>query len=64
MADSQYDAKTRIQVLLEYIHEREMDLEELAEQKRIKLDQCVQLRHFENEARQVQNTVLNCTELK
>lgn len=32
MADSQYDAQTRIQVLLEYLHEREMDLEDLAEQ--------------------------------
>ncbi len=53
MADSQYDAQTRIQVLLEYLHEREMDLEDMAEQKRIKLEQCVQLRHFETEARQV-----------
>ena len=53
MADSQYNAQTRIQVLLEYLHEREMDLEDLGEQKRIKLEQCVQLRHFETEARQV-----------
>ena len=53
MADSQYDAQTRIQVLLEYLHERELDLEDLAEQKRIKLEQCLQLRGFETEARQV-----------
>ena len=53
MADSQYNAQTRIQVLLEYLHEREMDLEDLGEQKRIKLEQCVTLRHFETEARQV-----------
>ena len=53
MADSQYDAPTRIAVLLEYLHERELDLEDLAEQKRIKLEQCVQLRQFEQEARQV-----------
>ncbi len=53
MADSQYNAQTRIQVLLEYLHEREMDLEDLGEQKRLKLEQCVQLRHFETEARQV-----------
>ena len=52
-ADSQYDAPTRIQVLLEFLHEREMDLEDLAEQKRIKLEQCVSLRQFEIEARQV-----------
>ena len=37
MADSQYDAQTRIQVLLEYLHEREMDLEDLAEQVMILL---------------------------
>ncbi|XP_048253877.1 triple functional domain protein-like isoform X2 [Haliotis rufescens] len=53
MSDSQYDAQTRIQVLLEYLHEREMDLETLAEQKRIRLEQCVLLRNFEIEARQV-----------
>ena len=53
MADQQYDAPTRIQALLEFLHEREMDLEDIAEQKRVKLEQCVQLRHFEIEARQV-----------
>ncbi|XP_013406605.1 kalirin isoform X3 [Lingula anatina] len=59
MADSQYDAQTRVQVLLEYLHEREMDLEDIAEAKRIKLDQCVQLRHFETEARQVITWIRN-----
>ena len=53
MADSQYDAPTRIQVMLEFLHEREMDLEDLAEQKRTKLEQCVHLRQYEMEARQV-----------
>lgn len=53
MADSQYDAETRIRVLLEYLQERQIELEDMAEQKRLKLHQCVQLRHFENEARQV-----------
>ena len=57
MADSQYDAQTRIQVLLEYLHERELDLEDLAEQKRMKLEQCVQLRSFEAEARQVRTLI-------
>ena len=52
MANTQYDALTRIKTLLEYLHEREMDLEDLGEHKRIKLEQCVQLRHFENEAKQ------------
>ena len=57
-ADNQYDAPTRIQVLLEFLHEREMDLEDLAEQKRIKLEQCVSLRQFEIEARQVHITLI------
>ena len=53
MANSQYDAQTRIQVLLDYLHDRVVDLEEMAEQKRLKLEQCVQLRQFEVEAKQV-----------
>jgi len=53
MADSQYSAQTRVQVLLEFLHEREMDLEDLAEMKRVKLDQCVQLCQFQNDANQV-----------
>jgi hypothetical protein len=53
MADSHYDAPTRIQELLEYLHEREVDLETLADTKRSRLEQCVQLRNFEVEARQV-----------
>lgn len=57
MADSQYDAQTRIQLLLEYLHERELDLENLAENRRIRLEQCVQLRNFEFETRQVRNII-------
>ena len=53
MSDAEYDGGSRIQALLEYLHEREGDLETMAEQKRIQLDQCVQLRNFEIEARQV-----------
>ena len=53
MSDAEYDAGTHIQALLEYLHEREGDLETMAEQKRIRLEQCVQLRNFEIEARQV-----------
>ena len=56
MADSHYDAPTRIQELLEYLHEREVDLETLADSKRNRLEQCVQLRNFEVEARQVKKT--------
>ena len=53
MADTHHDAPTRIQELLEYLHEREVDLETLADSKRTRLEQCVQLRNFEVEARQV-----------
>lgn len=59
MAEGDCDAQTRIQTLLEYIHEREVELEERSEQKRIKLHQCVQLRHLENEARQVNMWIRN-----
>jgi hypothetical protein len=53
MADTQYDAQTRIQVLLEYLHDRECELEDVADSKRNTLDQCVQLRQLEEEAKQV-----------
>ena len=53
MADSQYSAQTRVQELLEFLHERKMDLEDMAEMKRVKLDQCVQLCQFQNDANQV-----------
>lgn len=53
MADSQYSAQTRVQVLLEFLHEREMDLEDLAELRRVKLEQCLQLCQFQTDANQV-----------
>jgi hypothetical protein len=55
MANGLYDAQSRIQVLLEYLHDRQVDLEDMAEQKRLKLEQCVQLRQFEIEAKQVRD---------
>jgi triple functional domain protein len=63
MADSQYSAQTRVQVLLEFLHEREMDLEDLAEMKRVKLEQCVQLCQFQNDANQVRDNsrIRDCT---
>lgn len=57
MSDAEYDAGSQIQALLEYLHERESDLEALAEQKRLRLEQCVQLRNFEIEARQVSDEI-------
>ncbi|KAG8272556.1 hypothetical protein J6590_039265, partial [Homalodisca vitripennis] len=59
MADSQYSAQTRVQVLVEFLHEREMDLEDLAEMKRVKLEQCVQLCQFRADANQVVSWIRN-----
>lgn len=59
MADTQYNAQTRVQVLLEFLHEREIDLEELAEVKRIKLEQCIQIGQFQNDANQVISWIRN-----
>lgn len=53
MADSQYTAQTRVQVLLEFLHERKINLESLADIKRVKLEQCVQLNQFRVDANQV-----------
>ncbi len=53
MADSQYDGQTRVQVLLEYIQEREIDIEDMGAVRRIKLEQCIQLCQFESDANQV-----------
>ena len=55
MADSQYNGQTRVQVLLDYIQERQMDIEDLGSIRRIKLEQCIQLCQFENDANQVRN---------
>jgi len=53
MADAAQTAQSRIQSLLEFLHDRELDLEDLAEVKRTKLEQAVQLCQFQNDANQV-----------
>ncbi|CAB0008922.1 unnamed protein product, partial [Nesidiocoris tenuis] len=53
MADAQYSAGSRVSVLLEFLNEREMDLEDLAEVKRVKLEQCVQLCQYRVDANQI-----------
>lgn len=53
MANATQTAPMRIQHLLEFIHSREIDLEDLADIKRGKLEQAVQLCQFENDANQV-----------
>ncbi|KAL1516598.1 hypothetical protein ABEB36_000493 [Hypothenemus hampei] len=59
MADAQYNAQTRVQVLLEFLHDREVELEDLAEMKRVKLEQCIQLGQFQNDANQVISWIRN-----
>ena len=59
MADSQYNGQARVQVLLEYIQEREIDIEDMGTIRRIKLEQCIQLSQFEGDANQVQKIFMN-----
>lgn len=59
MADPHTNAQTRVQYLLEFLHDRELDLEDLAEAKRIKLEQSMQLCHFQNDANQVISWIRN-----
>lgn len=37
------DAQGRVQLLLEFLNDRQLDLEELAEERRARFEQCVQL---------------------
>ena len=53
MASGQYTAQTRIQVLLDDIKDVYLELEDVAEVRRVRLEQCRNLRHFEIEAEQV-----------
>ncbi|CAB4064111.1 unnamed protein product [Lepeophtheirus salmonis] len=53
MADVQYDGQTKVQILLEYIQEREMDIEDFSSIRRVKLEQRIQLCQFECDANQV-----------
>lgn len=59
MADHQYDGQARVQVLLDFLQERQLDLEEVAEMKRLKLEQSVQVCQLENDAAQVMSWIRN-----
>jgi triple functional domain protein len=59
MADSSHTAQTRVQYFLEFLHDRELDLEDLADNKRMKLEQALQLCHFQNDANQVISWIKN-----
>lgn len=55
-ADGETDAVSKVSMLLECLHERNRDLSDLAEVKRVKLEQRIQLLEFENEANRVTET--------
>ncbi|KAH8395569.1 hypothetical protein KR222_000041 [Zaprionus bogoriensis] len=59
MADTTHTAQARIEYLLDVLREREIDLDELTEAKRAKLEQAVQLCQFQNDANQVISWIRN-----
>ena len=58
-ADAESDANAKVSMLLECLHERQMDIEVLTDMKREKLEQCIHLLQFENEANQVRRCVFH-----
>nr|XP_033331706.1 triple functional domain protein isoform X2 [Megalopta genalis] len=59
MADGQHSAASRVQVLLEFLNEREMDAEDLAEMRRVRLEQASQLVQLQTDATHVANWIRN-----
>ncbi|XP_033224250.1 kalirin isoform X3 [Belonocnema kinseyi] len=59
MADGQHTAAARVQVLLEFLNEREMDAEDLAEMRRVRLEQTAQLVQLQADAQHVVNWIRN-----
>lgn len=59
MAEPNVQAVSRIQYLLEFLNDREIDFEEFAETKKLKLEQTIQLCHFQNDANQVISWIRN-----